>query len=101
MTALALDWFDDEGPRDLRRWAIAAIVVVAVHAGAIAAYLYVHEPDEIGDDSSFVSVDLSPIQSDIDQPEIAPVPETHQKEVEAPPPDEAQTVVAPPKEQPV
>jgi len=101
MTALALTWFDDEDPRDLRRWAIAAIVVLGVHVGAIASYLYVHEPDEIGDDSSVVAVELSPIDSDIDQPEIAPVPETQQKAVEAPPPDESQTIVAPPQEKPV
>jgi len=101
MTALALSWFDDEDPRDLRRWAIAAMIVLGVHVGAVASYLYVHVPEEIGDDSSVVAVELSPIDSDIDQPEVAPVPETQQKEVETPPPDESQTIVAPPPEKPV
>jgi protein TonB len=101
MTALALGWFDDEDPRELRRWAIAAIIVLGVHIGAIAGYLYVHEPEQIGDDSSVVAVELSPMDSDVEQPEIAPVPETQQKQVEAPPPDESQTIVAPPQEQPV
>jgi len=101
MTALALGWFDDEDPRELRRWAIAAIIVLGVHVGAIASYLYVHEPEQIGDDSSVVAVELSPMDSDVEQPEIAPVPETQQKQVEATPPDESQTIVAPPQEQPV
>ncbi|HXQ82868.1 MAG TPA: energy transducer TonB [Xanthobacteraceae bacterium] len=102
MTALALTWFEDEDPRDLRRWALAAAVVVGVHLAAIGAYLYVHAPDEIGDDTSIVSVELSPDASDVDQPEIAPQPEVQEKLVEAPPPDESQTVVAPqPEEKPV
>lgn len=101
MTALALGWFDDEDPQDLRRWAIAAIIVLAVHIGAIASYLYVHEPEQIGDDSSVVAVELSPMDSAVEQPEIAPVPETQQKQVETTPPDESQTIVAPPHEQPV
>ena len=98
MTALALNWFEDEDPRDLRRWTIAAAVVLAVHLGAIAGYLYVHEPDEIGDESSVVEVELAPIDSDVDQPEIAPVPETQEKQVELPPPDTSETIVAPPEE---
>jgi len=101
MTALALGWFEDEDPRDLRRWAMAAAIVLAVHLGAIAAYLYVHEPDEIGDESSTVSVELSPLDSDIEQPEIAPVPETQQKPAEQTPPDESPTIVPPPEEKPV
>ena len=101
MTALALRWFEDEDPRDLRRWTIAAAVVLAVHLGAIAGYLYVHEPDEIGDESSVVAVELAPIDSDVDQPEIAPVPETQEKQVELPPPDTSETIVAPPEEKPV
>ena len=39
MTTLALprfdDWFEDEDPRDLRRWAIAAAIVFAIHASAV------------------------------------------------------------------
>ena len=70
MTALALSWFEDEDPRDLRRWAIAAVVVVAVHIAAIAAYLYIASPNDIGDDASPVTVELSPSDDTIDQPEI-------------------------------
>ncbi len=99
MTALALNWFEDEDPRDLRRWALAAAVVLAVHLGAIASYLYVRAPDDIGDESSAVSVELAPIDDTIDQPEVAPQPEVQEKQVETPPPEESQTIVAPPPEE--
>jgi len=101
MTAFTLTWFEDDDPRDLRRWALAATVVLGIHLAAIAAYLYVHQPDEIGDESSVVAVELAPIDSDVDQPEVAPVPETQQKEVEQPPPDMSQAVVALPEEKPL
>ncbi len=95
MTALALTWFEDDDPRDLRRWAIAAAVVVAVHLGAIAGYVFIHQPDEIGDESSVVAVELAPIDDTVDQPEVAPVPEQQQKEVEQQPPETASVVAMP------
>jgi protein TonB len=101
MTALALNWFEDQDPRDLRRWVMAAAIVLGVHLAAIGVYLYEHRPDDIGDDSSVVAVELSPMESDIDQPEVAPVPETQEKQVEQTPPDEAPTIVPPPEEKPV
>jgi len=101
MTALAPAWFEDNDPRDFRRWSIAAAVVIGIHLAAIAAYLYVHQPDEIGDESSVVSVELSPVDSDIDQPEVAPVPDVQQKQIEQPPPDVSPAVVAPPEQKPV
>jgi periplasmic protein TonB len=106
MTALALpwfeDWFEDEDPRDLRRWAIAAAIVFAVHAGAVAAYVYSHRPDEIGDANAPLAIDLAPSDDTIDQPEIAPVPEEQPKPVEEPPPppEPSQAVVAPTEEPP-
>jgi protein TonB len=100
MTALAFSWFEDEDPRDLRRWIIAATVVVAIHLAAIAAYFYVHEPDEIGDDTTPVAVEMSPSDDTIDQPEVAPVPEQEQKQVEQPPP-ETSPVVAMPEQKPL
>ena len=102
MTALALSWFDDEDPRSLRRWAIAAAIVFALHAAAVAAYVYWHRPDEIGDASSPITFDLAPSDDTIDQPEIAPVPEQPQKEVEQPPPppEPQQAAIAPAEEPP-
>jgi periplasmic protein TonB len=99
MTALALPWFEDEDPRDLRRWAIAAAIVFAVHVGAVGGYVLFHQPDEIGDDTSPVAIDLAPSDDTIDQPKIAPVPEEQPKQIEEPPPPEpSQAVVAPPEE---
>ena len=101
MTALALPWFEDEDPRDLRRWAIAAAIVLSIHFGAVAGYVFLHQPDEIGDTNSPLAIDLAPSDDTIDQPEIAPVPEQQPKEVEEPPPPEpSQAVVAPPDEPP-
>jgi len=103
MTVSALTWFDDDDPRDLRRWAIAAVVVLSVHLAAIAAYVYIHRPDEIGDDSSPVAVDFSPTDDTVDQPEVAPVPEQPPQEIEKlppPPPPEPQAVIAPPEPPP-
>jgi periplasmic protein TonB len=101
MTALSLPWFDEEDPRELRRWAIAAAIVFAIHAGAVAGYVFFHRPDEIGDANSPLAFDLAPSDDTIDQPEIAPVPEEQPKQVEEPPPPEPpQAVVAPPDEPP-
>jgi protein TonB len=105
MTALALPWFEDEDPRDLRRWAIAAAIVFAVHVGAVGGYMFFHRPDEIGDVNSPVAFELAPSDDTIDQPEIAPVPEEQPKQVEEPPPpppEPQQATIAPPEEpQPV
>ena len=98
MNVSSLTWFDDDDPRDLRRWAIAALVVLGVHLAAIAAYVYVHRPDEIGDDTTPISVDFSPTDDTVDQPEVAPTPEQPPPEVEKPPPPpppEPQAVAAP------
>jgi protein TonB len=95
MTAFVASWFEDEDPRDLRRWAIAAAVVVSVHLAAIAAYLYVHQPDEIGDEMTPVSVELAPSQDTVDQTEVAPVPEV-QQQIQQPPPQDVPTIMAPP-----
>jgi protein TonB len=101
MTTLTLPWFEDEDPRDLRRWAIAALIVFGIHAGGVASYLYFHQPEEIGDAASPLAFDLAPADDSVDQPEVAPVPEEQRKEVEQPPPppEPSQAVIAPPEEQ--
>ena len=96
MAAFVASWFEDEDPRELRRWAIAAAVVVGVHLAVIAAYLYVHEPDEIGDDVTPVAVELAPSEDTVDQTEVAPVPEVQQQQIQQPPPQDAPTIMAPP-----
>src|SRR5579863_9462989 len=101
MTASSLTWFDDDDPRDLRRWVFAALVVLGIHLAAVAAYVYVHRPDEIGDDTTPIAVDFSPTDDTVDQPEVMPVPEQPPPQAEKPPPPppppppEPQAVAAP------
>lgn len=99
MTALALNWFEDEDPRDLRRWAIAAAIVLGIHAAGVAGYVYSHQPSYIGDDSLPVAVDLAPGDDSVDE---TPASEQQPKEIEEPPPppEPSQAVVAPPDEPP-
>jgi protein TonB len=102
MTASTLTWFDDD-PRDLRRWAMAAAIVLGVHLAAIAAYVYVHRPDEIGDDSAPIAVDFTPGNDVVDQSEIDPTPAQPQPQVEQPPPpppEQPEAVVATPQPPP-
>ena len=103
MSALTLPWFEDEDPRDLRRWAIAAAIVLGVHLGGIGLYAYLHQPEEIGDDTSPIAIELTPSDDTIDQPEIAPAPESQPKMVEQPPPPPADTseAVMEPQEPPL
>jgi periplasmic protein TonB len=102
MSVLTLPWFEEEDPRDLRRWAIAAAIVFGIHAAAVGGYAFFHQPDEIGDANSPLAIDLAPSDDTIDQPEIASVPEERPKQVEEPPPppEPSQAVVAPPDEPP-
>lgn len=102
MTAHAVPWFEDDDPRDLKRWAIAALIVVGIHVAAIAAYVYVHRPEELGDESTPVSMELAPSDDTVDQAEVAPVPEQVEKQVEEPPPppEVSEAVVAPPVKPP-
>jgi periplasmic protein TonB len=107
MSALTLPWYEDEDPRELRRWIIAAAVVLGVHLGGVGLYAYLHQPEELGDDTSPITIDLTPSDDTIDQPEIAPVPESQPKTVEQPPPPPPETSEAvmepqePPPPQPV
>jgi periplasmic protein TonB len=103
MNAQTLPWLEDEDPRDLRRWAIAAALVLGVHLGGIGLYAYLHQPEEIiGDDTSPITIDLTPSDDTIDQPEIAPVPESQPKTVDqAPPPPDTSEAVMEPQEPPL
>jgi protein TonB len=72
MTARTLTWYEDDDPRDVLRWSVAAAVVVAVHAAAVTGYLFWHQPDEqLGDDTPIISVELTAPQ--IEQQEQAQV----------------------------
>ena len=93
MTALSPSWLEDNNPRDLFRWVVAAAIVVAIHAVVAGYFLAWQQPDTIGDDSEIVTVELAPIDSTPDAVarDDAPSPETM---VESAP------VPEPPKEKP-
>ena len=94
MNARAITWFEDDDPRDLVRWAVAAAVVVLVYAALIGAYMFWQQQqsdEDLGDESSAIAIELT-------------VPEVEQQEqakVDAPqPPQEKTTDVTLPEEKP-
>lgn len=94
MTARAIVWFEDDSPRDLARWTIAAAVVVLVYATLIGGYMFWHQQqsdEDLGDESSAIAIELT-------------VPEVEQQEqakVDAPqPPQQTTTDVTLPEEKP-
>jgi periplasmic protein TonB len=118
MSLVSLEWLEDESPRDLARWALAAAVVLGIHAGAVAYFLAVHQPEVIGGDVDAVTVELAPIDSTPDAAvsDAAPAPETmieakpvpepekekprEELKVEQPPPEEAQALLPAPAVKP-
>jgi periplasmic protein TonB len=107
-SSTALPWFEDEDSRDLRRWVFAAAIVLAIHAAAVGGYVYLHGPELTGDLSSPIDVELAPSDDTVDEPEVAPMPELQQKQVEQqkdieeppPPPEPLGPVVAASEEPP-
>src|ERR1700733_6904613 len=86
MIARVATWFDDEDPKEIKRWAIAAAIVVFIHVVVLCPYIYFYHPEEIGDDATPISLDLSPSDDTVDQAEIAPTPEQPPPQGEQPPP---------------
>ena len=94
MTARAVAWFEDDDPRDLARWTIAAAVVVLVYAALIGGYMFWHQQqsdEDLGDESSAIAIELT-------------VPEVEQQEqakIDAPqPPPQTTADVTLPEEKP-
>jgi len=90
-------WLEDQNSGDLARWTAAAVIVVGLHAGAVAFLLNWHEPVEIGDESDIVTVELAPIDATPDAVarDIAPAPESM---VESKPVPQPQQQQKPPEE---
>jgi protein TonB len=86
MIARAATLFEDRDPGEFWRWIIAGAVVVALHFILLCPYVYFYHPEEIGDDTSPISLDLSPSNDTVDQAEVLPAPETP-PQVEQPPPE--------------
>lgn len=93
MTAHALAWFEDDDPRDLFRWSVAAAVVICLHVALIGGYLLWQQQsvEDLGDESSAIAIELT-------VPEI----ELHeQAKIDAPPPPQERTTdVTLPEEKP-
>jgi protein TonB len=93
MTAHARAWFDDDDPRDLFRWSVAAAVVVSLHVALIGGYLLwqQHADEDLGDESTAIAIELT-------------VPEVEQQEQakveQPPPPQDTTTDVTLPEEKP-
>jgi periplasmic protein TonB len=91
MSAFLLSWFEDHHPRDLARWALAGAIVAGLYAGAVAFLLSWHDaPQDIGDASDVVTVELAPIDSTPDAVarDTAPAPETMVESKAAPQPQQ-------------
>ena len=93
MTAHALTWFEDDDPRDLARWSVAAAVVICVHVVLIGGYLlWQPQPDaDVGDEVSAIAIELTPQENE----------QQEQAKVEAPqPPQDTTPEVTLPEEKP-
>jgi len=76
MTARTLVWFEDDDPRELRRWFLAALVVAACHAALIGGYLLWHPAQQdVGDESSAVAIEVTIAEAEQqEQPKIEDQP---------------------------
>ena len=93
MTARALAWFEDDDPRDLFRWAVAAAVVVMIYAALIGGYLLwqPQSDDDLGDEASAIAIELTPQENE----------QQEQAKVDAPqPPQDTTPDVTLPEEKP-
>ena len=63
MSSLTPSWFEEDSPRDLMRWVVAAAFVVVIHAGAVGYFLTWHQQEDIGGDTDVMTVELAPIDS--------------------------------------
>jgi len=93
MTARALTWFEDDQPRDLFRWSVAAAVVVCLHVALVGGYLYWHQQsiEDLGDESTAIAIELT--VPEIEQQEQAKVDQP-------PPPQDTTTDITLPEEKP-
>jgi protein TonB len=93
MNARALAWFEDDDPRDIFRWAIAASIVFLIYAALIGGYLLWHQQadEDLGDESTAIAIELT--VPEIEQQEQAKVDQP-------PPPQDTTTDVTLPEEKP-
>ena len=107
MSSLTPSWFEEDSPRDLMRWVVAAAFVVVIHASAVGYFLTWHQQEDIGGDTDVMTVELAPINSTPDAVarDVAPAPETMveakpQPELQKEKPREETKIEQPPDEAP-
>jgi protein TonB len=94
VSGAGLSW-SGVGPGDTRpRWSIALVVVLALHAGAVAALLVRHEPAERMAATEAILIDMTPAP-----PAKEPIPEPEEAHA-APPPPQAEEPPPPPEPPP-
>ncbi len=100
MIARVATWFDEEDPGEIRRWTIVGAVVVLLHVLVLCPYAYFYHPEEIGSDSSAISLDIAPGDDTVDQAEVVPTPEptpqVEQPPEQPPPPPPPQAIAETP-----
>ena len=75
MTAGALALADFDGGAELRRWLVAAAIVLAAHFGLVAVYWLMPRPEAEGSAAApAVIVDLAPLPASPSQQDLAPGP---------------------------
>jgi protein TonB len=87
MIARVATWFEDEDQGTIRRWAIAGAIVVVLHVLVLCPYVYFYHAEAAGDDSTPISLDLSPSNDTVDQAEVLPPPDPPPPQLEQPPPE--------------
>jgi protein TonB len=93
MSALALR--DGVNSAEIARWGLAAMLVVGLHAGVIAAAIYTY-PDTPppGAPLEAISIDLAPASAapEVQNLDLAPGPEMQQAEAPEPEPEQPKPV---------
>jgi periplasmic protein TonB len=106
MSTAALGLYEPEHRRDVLRWSIAALVVIAVHLGVAVAYLALRPASFEGQaQAPIIEVEFAPAPAEPTAPpvpEMPPVRPTDQQEPPPPPqpepPPETQAMQPPPTE---
>jgi periplasmic protein TonB len=127
MNTAVLGFYQPERPRDVFRWSVAAVVVLAAHLGIAAAYLALRPEPADQAQAPVIAVEFAPapvapppaieapadmVPPPLDEPEppqpqspteteamVTPLPPSEQPDVEMPPPQRP-VPMEPPKERP-
>src|SRR5262245_49314637 len=90
--AIRLD--DEVDRRELWRWALAALIMLAAHLGIVATYMLLHRPDTGPTGAPVVVIDLSPYPAAPKQDQVELPPDQPMQEAQ---PEPEQRVETPPE----